>query len=154
MGWATNYGNFIGNLAHPHDQGAEIGGEHRLPTTEAHAHGAAGDVSHHETRVDDGHLRMLWMAGWDGDFGGRLRLKKRGWKWCVKHCKATISMGDLIFKGVFGRWYICWFAIPGVWVFFFLTAMRQQQQQTQEVNQEGERVGFHDTSTWQLVTVI
>ena len=47
----------------PHDQGAEIGGEHRLPATEAHAHGAAGDVSHHETRVDDGHLRMLWQGG-------------------------------------------------------------------------------------------
>ena len=39
-------------------QAAEVGCEHRLAAAEAHSHGATGDVAHHQTGVDDGHLKM------------------------------------------------------------------------------------------------
>ena len=55
-------------------RGAEVRAEHRLAAPEAHAHRAAGDVSHHDTRVDDGHLggcgKVDGKQGWQGGIRG------------------------------------------------------------------------------------
>ena len=97
----------------PAGQAAEVGAEHGLPTPEAHAHGAAGDVSHHEACVDDRHLQMA--AGMVRFFWGVLSLKNHyGLKWTQK---AMISMTEVdfegfLFRGLGGGMYIYIYILP------------------------------------------